>query len=777
MNIVEKIKHDISGVEDALQNAKSRRDVLCSVLHQEANQLNLTLRRAIRNANSIIERIEDIQRYSDSTQPLGRIPPIYPSHLNLISRLKKAVCSASSNLLVLINAEPLKLTSDSAILTLLLRMHEFPTNPSCWDRDTILTQALDLTKIGLKTVQVLREYRLSNTSTDEPSCITPPCNAPEKSEITYTNYYGDSSRKAWAAIDSFEQEGNKRLEDTQETLNCLQTRIKDHEEILSALNVLVEDVADRVYNMSSRDRPNTDVSYYHDPAIVQGFNHTISLNSLWMMVSCMMVGDQSLNPSLSTLQRCFDCFQVNKDPIWGIQLTENANISYLLDCQGISSYPDSPPSQTIHLAPCPWKPPHSSGIPSDIPLPVSRAPAPDLLHLEPPSPRSEMFHSSSLSEGLIMNKLEANNLGYDYLSSNPAKRSQDDHPTQHRTLLQEFALIQSHRNSQPSPDSDLSGLGLKLETKAATFLAGLEDLEPFGQCNDKTGATGDVLPQNSVTTTKALDNCLIQMTEQDLRHLASASNVYISKRFRLSLPQRQGGTKEIFDLIVNLSMCIGWIASCRLASSFRTGSAGSIRNAYGRSMSRISSVPGYLTLIQKVFDLIVNLSMCIGWIASCRLASSFRTGSAGSIRNAYGRSMSRISSVPGYLTLIQKVFDLIVNLSMCIGWIASCRLASSFRTGSAGSIRNAYGHSMSRISSISGYLTPIQIAGFMQQTPGLKLRRPRFYLSLLCLIVVALVFLPTKQTSDAVMMYRQNNYQYKQKLRLRENQLQVQVKL
>lgn len=50
MNIVEKIKHDISGVEDALQNAKSRRDVLCSVLHQEANQLNLTLRRAIRNA-------------------------------------------------------------------------------------------------------------------------------------------------------------------------------------------------------------------------------------------------------------------------------------------------------------------------------------------------------------------------------------------------------------------------------------------------------------------------------------------------------------------------------------------------------------------------------------------------------------------------------------------------------------------------------------------------------------------------------------------------------
>ncbi|KAJ4486580.1 hypothetical protein C8J55DRAFT_558565 [Lentinula edodes] len=527
MNIVEKIKHDISGVEDALQTAKTRRDVLCSVLHQEANQLNFTLRRAIRNANSIIERIEDVQRYSDSARALGRIPPIYPSHLDLVSRLKKAVCSASSNLLVLINAEPLKLNGDSAILKLLLRMHEYPTDPSCWDRDTILTQALDLTKIGLKTVQALREYRLNDTSTDEPSCIAPPCNPLEKSEIVYADHYGDSFRNAWAAIDSFEQEGNERLEDTKATLNCLQTRIKDHEEILSASNFLIEDIAGCVYDLSSRDRPNTDVSYHHGPTIVHGFNHTISLNSLWMMVSCIMVGDQSLNPSLSTL--------LNKDPNWGIQLTKNANIRYLLDCQGISSYPDSP---SMHLAPCLRKPPHPSGIPGDIPLPISRAPAPNLLHLDRPSPRSKMFHSSPLSEG--SNKLEINNFGYDYLSSNPAKRSQDDYPTQHCTLLEEFAFIQCHRNLQPSPDS---------ETKPATFLDELEDLEPFGQSHVETGATGDVLPQNSITTTKAHDDCLFQMTEQDLRHLASASNVYISNRFRLSLPQRQGGTKEVFDLI------------------------------------------------------------------------------------------------------------------------------------------------------------------------------------------------------------------------------------
>ncbi|KAJ3924539.1 MAG: hypothetical protein NXY57DRAFT_969664 [Lentinula lateritia] len=282
MIIVEKIKDSISDIEDALQTAKTRRDKMCSVLHQEANQLNLTLGRAIRNANSIIERIEDIRRFFDSAQAMGQIPPICPSHLDLVSRLKKAMCSASSNLLILINTEPVKFNGDPAILTFLLRMHGFPTDLSCSDSDAILTQALDLTEMGSNTLQALKNYRISNTSissTEEPSCITPPCNEFEKSELAYADHHGDFPRKAWAAIDLFEQEGNKKLEDTRETLNCLRTRIEGSEEILATSNVLVEDVASRVYDLSSRDRPNTDMTYYHDPAIVRGFNHTISLNS------------------------------------------------------------------------------------------------------------------------------------------------------------------------------------------------------------------------------------------------------------------------------------------------------------------------------------------------------------------------------------------------------------------------------------------------------------------------------------------------------------------
>ncbi|KAJ3886041.1 hypothetical protein GG344DRAFT_82096 [Lentinula edodes] len=538
MIVVEKIKCDITDIEDALQTAKTRRDLLCSVLHQEANQLNLTLGRAIRNGKFMI--IE-----------------LYPSHhLELVSRLKKAVCSASSHLLALINTEPVKLNGDSAILSLLLRMHEFPTDPSCLNGDTILTQALDLSKIGSNTVQALREYRISNTSissTDEPSCVRPPCNELEKSEVTCADHHGDFLKMAWAAIDSFEQEGNKRLEDTRETLNFFRTRFNDHEEILLASNILVEDVAGRVYDLSSRDRPNTVMSYYHDPTIVQGFNHTISLNSLWMMVSRMMVGDQSSNPSLSTL--------LNKDPNWGIQLTENANIRYLLECQGVLSYPGSPPLQTMHLAPCPRGP---LGVPGDIPLSVSRTPSPDLLHLDLPSPRS-MLNSSPLSEGF--NKLVDHTFGHGDLSLNPEKRGQDDYPTQHLTLLQEFALIQCCRNFQPSPESDPSCLGSELATKPATFLDDmdiLENLEPFGECNDELGVTGEAPTQNSVTMTRAPDNgleCLIQLIEQVPRRFASASNMYISKMFRLSLPQWQGDTKEVFDLIVELSMYIGWIAS------------------------------------------------------------------------------------------------------------------------------------------------------------------------------------------------------------------------
>ncbi|KAJ3928013.1 MAG: hypothetical protein NXY57DRAFT_1041973 [Lentinula lateritia] len=259
-----------------------------------------------------------------------------------------------------------------------------------------------------------------------------------------------------------------------------------------------------------------------------------------------MASDQSPNPSLSTLQHCFDCFQLNKDPVWGIQLTENENIRYLLECRGILSYPDSKPLQTTHLLSCPRKPPPPLGLAEDICLPISRTPASDLLHLDAPSTRSMMFNSSLLSEGL--NEFEACDL-----SLNAVEHCEDDYPTQHRTLLQEFALIQCRRNLQPTHDSDLSCLGSELETKPAVSLDdmdGLGNLVPFGECNGEIDTTGDhdAPAQTSPTTIHNGLECLLQLTEQVLHRLASASNVYFSKIFRFSLPH----------LIVDLSLYIGW---------------------------------------------------------------------------------------------------------------------------------------------------------------------------------------------------------------------------